>query len=341
MQLDRPVEKVNRDTLLQSLPRHQCEGDSMTARIPAHLRELQINSISGIKFIKWDGEYRNARSKAIVVCEHNHEWSVKVDHLSRGLSGCPVCAARKRSISNRTPESERINQINGIDGIYFVRWESEYANSSSRAIVRCLVDGLEWAARVSKITRGESGCRECIRERRFGTRIPEHDRISQINSIPNITFLRWADCYIGSKSKAYYRCNKCSHQWKAGIMNLIGHGTGCPSCARYGYNKGKAGFLYFLRSECGEHVKVGITNNTEQRYRQLKKATPFCFYVVEVIHGDGSVIYDLENYFHGKYQSSGFTGFDGATEWLVFDDGIIKDAMREKAGYGLLTHHKV
>ena len=313
----------------------------MTARIPAHIREQQINDLPNITFIRWDGEYRNAHSKVLVRCEYDHEWSVKIDHLSRGVSGCPSCAKNRISIAHRTPEEDRINQINTLDGISFVRWERDYKNSSSRAIVRCAVDGVEWSSMVGKLVRNESGCPSCRREKRFGTRIPEHERIGQINSIPNITFLRWGDCYIGSKSKAYYRCSKCGHQWKAGIMNLIGHGTGCPSCARYGYNKGKAGFLYFLRSECGGHIKVGITNNTEQRYKQLKKSTPFCFSVVEVISGDGSLIYDLERYFHEKYQPSGFTGFSGCTEWLVFDEQIISDAIGARDYGGLLTIEKV
>lgn len=56
---------------------------------------------------------------------------------------------------------------------------------------------------------------------------------------------------------------------------------------------------------------------------------------------DGRVAYDLEARLHSKYVSSGFSGFDWATEWLVFDEGIIKDAVREKADCVLLTHSKV
>lgn len=313
----------------------------MTARIPAHIREQQINELPNITFIRWAGEYRNAHSKVVVRCEYDHEWSVKIDHLSRGVSGCPVCAKNRISIACRTPEADRINQINTLGGISFVRWEHDYKNSSSRAIVRCAVDGVEWSSMVGKLVRGESGCPSCRREKRFGTRTPEVERISQINSIPNITFLRWVGGYIGSKSKAAYGCNKCGHEWTAGIGNLIYPGTGCPSCAKYGYNKGMNGFLYILRSECGRHVKVGITNHPEQRYRQLRKATPFKFSVVEVVSGEGSEIADLENHIHRKYESSGFTGFDGCTEWLAFNECIISDAINYKVGNKALASSKV
>jgi len=45
--------------------------------------------------------------------------------------------------------------------------------------------------------------------------------------------------------------------------------------------------------------------------------------MVEQISGDGSKIAELEKYFHGKYERAGFTGFDGATEWLACSDELL------------------
>lgn len=106
---------------------------------------------------------------------------------------------------------------------------------------------------------------------------------------------------------------------------MVNMGTGCPRCAKYGYQLDKTGYLYALRSECGRYVKIGISNNPSQRHRQLELATPFNFNLVEQVHGDGVKIAGLEKSFHEKYESAGFTGFSGATEWLVFSDELLSE----------------
>ena len=65
----------------------------MTARIPAHVREQQINDLPNIRFVRWDGEYSNKDSKAICRCAvDGFEWSATVSHLINTGTGCPYCA---------------------------------------------------------------------------------------------------------------------------------------------------------------------------------------------------------------------------------------------------------
>lgn len=218
--------------------------------IPAHVREQQINSLPNITFVRWDGEYRNNKSKCVCRCDAGHEWKASVSHLVSNGRGCPQCALRNVSERFRMPEIERITQINSIDGVSFVRWCGEYHSNKSRVVCRC-----------------DKG-----------------------------------------------------HEWTAVINSIVDTGRRCPQCASSGYDRTKPATLYALRSECGTMVKIGISNNIEQRHAILKRKTPFAFECVELCHGDGGMVATLEKVLHGLMEPIVFdTPFDGSTEWRKWD----------------------
>jgi len=131
-------------------------------------------------------------------------------------------------------------------------------------------------------------------------RIPEEVRIKQVNAIPNIEFLRWADGYKNSKSKANVRCKVDGFVWSAMVSNIIYHCSGCPHCANQRRWTAK------------------------ERVDQINclKGVKFIGWIDGY---DGVKIAELEKYFHGKYERAGFNGFDGATEWLVCSDDLLKE----------------
>lgn len=281
-------------------------------RIPEEIRIEQINNLPNIKFIKWQKDYRGSESKAIVRCDADgFSWPAKVSHLINGGSGCPQCAGNRRFTA-----SDYIEKINTIaDGKFkFVCWPSGFLNAHSHATVRCSRDGFEWKAKINNLIHGNKGCPLCAGNRRFS----ENERVVQINTYGNGRFLfkGWVDSYTNCYSKASVSCCKCGNEWQSSIDNML-HGKGCPSCAKTGYDPSITGTLYAMRSDCGEHVKIGISNNIDRRLSELRRSTPFNFILVEKIDGDGSEIARLEKRFHSKYQRSGLFGFDGCTEWLV------------------------
>lgn len=74
-------------------------------------------------------------------------------------------------------------------------------------------------------------------------------------------------------------------------------------------------------SRCGSFVKVGITNNINDRISYLRLKTPFDFDVVEYVRfGKGSDAVSLEAKLHKTMNSAGLSGFNGCTEWFLFDD---------------------
>lgn len=350
----------------------------MPAKIPQHVREEQLRALPGKRFVRWHGDYKNNSSKAVMICENDHEWSATVASLIDSGRGCPRCARARvtytteeremqlnmlpgkrlvrwvdggycngmsrvtmrcdnghewttgvaRLINSRTgcplcatnapiaPEI-RISQLNCAEGSKFVRWEGGYRNSKSKAVMEC-DNGHEWIASITNIIDGKVGCAKCSGLYRYSA----EERIAQLNSVSGLSFVRWSFEYENAHSKAVMRCDS-GHEWAAEVNSLLSRSSGCPTCAQYGFDPLSTATLYALRSECGEYVKVGISKDVSRRVKQLSRDTPFAFSTIATVNGVGKEIRELEKMFHDNFESSDFTGFDGATEWLKFDPQIL------------------
>ena len=292
----------------------QCSGVRRWTRKD---REEQISALESIQFVGWVGGYNGNRSKVLVKCRiDGFEWEASVNSLLHNKTGCPQCAGNRRYSAD-----ERISQINNLESIEFIKFVDKYIGATSKVLVRCKKDLYEWASTIDGLVNAKNTCHMCNKK------VPwtEDERVDQINRLTNIKFIRFVNGYSNSHSKALVRCEIDGFEWEATANNLVNQGKGCPKCAPYGFQLGKIGVLYALRSECGRYMKVGISNKPKQRHRQLEKATPFPFYAIEQISGDGAKIAELEKYFHNKYERAGLSGFDGATEWLVCTDELLKE----------------
>jgi hypothetical protein len=149
------------------------------------------------------------------------------------------------------------------------------------------------------------------------------ERIAQINSIVNVSFVRWVDGYRNCYSKAVCRCSVDGFEWAAQVHSLVNVQTGCPRCSKTGFNPALPATLYILRSECGAMVKIGISNNYAQRHRQLARVTPFSWDCIELIHGDGTSVASAEKGLHDLTERVEFVEkFDGHTEWRRWDSRL-------------------
>lgn len=286
-------------------------------RFSQEAREQQLGELDRKSFVRWaEGEYRNQRSKAVMCCSVcRHEWAATVDNLLSGR-GCPKCAKQYRYSA-----LEREAQLNDLPSKRFVKWDGQYIDGSSKATMLCLVCSHVWSARASSLVLDKRGCPKCAGQYRYSPQ----ERENQIDSLPNISFYRWVDAYMDSYSKAIVSCHNCTYLWAATVHDLLTHGTGCPACSKSGYKPSKPGTLYALRSWCGNHVKIGISNNYPRRMAELRRHTPFGFVSLATITcDDGAEIRNLELMFQSGFRSSGLVGFHGCTEWLHFDPAIIE-----------------
>lgn len=179
-------------------------------------------------------------------------------------------------------------------------------SAKAKSSWKCCVCEHEWSAIAGNVLSGK-GCPACSGNVRLTVEV-----ITERLEGRNITLLSYGG---NTMKKSQWKCDVCSHEWKTNA-GIILKGRGCPQCAEYGYNPGKPGTLYAIRSDCGQYVKIGITNNFKRRFRKLKRVTPFDVSVIERIECDGQTARQFEKMFHDKFESAGFTGFDGATEWL-------------------------
>lgn len=296
----------------------QCSGQRHWSKED---RIEQINNVGGIEFIGYIGAFSGAASKVKVECKKDgFQWVTTVDGIVNAKSGCPKCNKQIR-----WTETERIAQINGLDGIRFIKFKHGYKTSHSKATVRCTLHGIEWDSTVNKLVNGGKGCRQCgVEAMAKSRRAPEETRVAQINAIPHISFVRWDNGYKNSNSKAICHCCVCGLEWAARITSLTLNGSGCPQCSKHGFNPAAPGTLYILRSECGTMVKIGISNNHEQRHAQLRRRTPFDWHCIELLHSDdGSLIAEWEKELHSFTEPATFREtFDGFTEWRKWDDRL-------------------
>lgn len=124
------------------------------------------------------------------------------------------------------------------------------------------------------------------------------------------------------------RCIDCGDESNANAGQYFDSKWVCRKCENNtrGFRTDKAGYLYALRSECGLYVKVGISNKPKRRMYELSRSTPFKFNAIEQIKFRlGRVALDNETIIHNRYERAGFTGFDGATEWLVCTPELLEE----------------
>lgn len=131
--------------------------------------------------------------------------------------------------------------------------------------------------------------------------------------------------YKNNHTPVTITCMKHGDFTQGPSAHISGHG--CPSCAVRGFDRNRVSFVYFLMGEGS--IKVGVTKDIKRRIRYLKVVTPFDFHQIKVIKTVGLEAIKIERHFHKKYESSGFKGFNGATEWLKYSPELMDEIMNK------------
>lgn len=109
-------------------------------------------------------------------------------------------------------------------------------------------------------------------------------------------------------------------EFSSAVGNFLWLETVCPSCAVYGYQRKQAGFVYLLYSDCGQYMKIGLTNKMKSRLKGLRTTTPFGFSIAAIKEFDsGAEALGFEKEMHARFSHSGLRGFKGSTEWFNLD----------------------
>lgn len=93
----------------------------------------------------------------------------------------------------------------------------------------------------------------------------------------------------------HYKCLKCSLQHCIVPSTADTSNVACPSCAETGFDSSKPAFLYILKNETNNDIKIGITKHLEQRLKEHKANGLADFELVKSVHhSNGALIADLE-----------------------------------------------
>lgn len=248
--------------------------------------------------------------KVLIYCrEHGMFEQTPTMHLQG--QRCPVCAGNKQLTTDIFIKSAKLIHEDKYDYSLV-----KYTNANTPVKIICREHGMFEQRPNTHINR-KQGCRKCS-----GYAKDTLDSfIEKANSVHGEKYEYSLVNYIDSQTPVKIVCYE--HGEFNQRPNDHINGVRCPGCANVGFNKTKEGYVYLLRSECGQYAKIGITHVPKRRHAQLTKATPFPFHVIECIKGTGSQVTDTEREILNHFNSAGFTkSFDGSTEWLLWSPDI-------------------
>jgi hypothetical protein len=263
----------------------------------------------------WDPTSLSAHSNKKVPwkCESGHQWLTAVGSRTRG-TGCPVCSGHKvlqgyNDLATLNPQLAA--QADGWDPT------SVTSQTHKRLDWVCSI-GHRWKATVKNRFRS-TGCPICSNKQL----LPGFNDLATTNPELAAQADGWdpSTVFANTNKKLSWKCPE-GHQWFASCNNRS-RGKGCPSCAEFGFNPGKAGWIYFLFHDELDLYQIGISNDPKGR---LQKHAGRGWHVIE-IRGpmDGLLTRELEAAMlraitkrGGKLaHNSGLAKFDGYSEsWL-------------------------
>jgi hypothetical protein len=121
----------------------------------------------------------------------------------------------------------------------------------------------------------------------------------------------------GANKKVWWCCTE-GHDWLANV-NDRKNGSGCPRCAKSGYDQTSPGYFYLLRKEHLDLQQFGITNKPDDRISKHQKSG---WELLDVMGpADGYSIREIESALKNFFQDKGFLlprdypdKFDGYSE---------------------------
>lgn len=247
-----------------------------------------------------------------------HEWEASPNRRVHSGQGCPVCANLKLVVGVNDLETTHPNIARQWDPIKNKKGPSEVVWGTHQQVWWLCDLGHSW--RTAVITRQKSGCPVCtgrVLLKGFNDLASQAPDIAREWSTKNRKLPD--EVLKGTASLAWWRCGTCNAEWRAGVVNRTANGSGCPRCAKPGYDATSDGYLYLLRKENLGLQQFGITNVPRSR---LKTHSGNGWEVLDVIGpADGYWIRDTETalsrFFKSKglLLSSNYTDkFDGYSE---------------------------
>lgn len=190
-------------------------------------------------------------------CSKGHLWTQSPNTVCSGKYGCPICAnlvIHFHVNDLQTLHPELAAQANGWD-------PTKYGAGSGRVMSwKCSLNHT-WKTSIANRTQHNSNCPICAGQRVWPgfndlqTKFPEI-ALQAEGWDPGVTL-------AGGITKRSWKCEN-GHIWKTSISTRL-NGSGCPSCAKYGFDPNLSAYLYYFEHDEKNLYQIGITNAPENR----------------------------------------------------------------------------
>ncbi len=195
-------------------------------------------------------------------CQLNHTWKTAVASRVSG-NGCPVCAGRKvlagfNDLQSQFPEVA--SQAFGWD-------PSTVTPFSDKSFEWKCELGHVWKTMVKLRSMG-NGCHFCT-----GFKVlAGFNDLATTNPEIAKQALGWDPTTVtrATDKKRLWVCDE-GHKWMSRISHRTNLKSGCPTCAKSGFDPNKPSYLYFLEHPHWNMYQIGITNDQDSRLGSHRK----------------------------------------------------------------------
>jgi hypothetical protein len=185
--------------------------------------------------------------------------------------GCPYCAGKK--------VLQGFNDLQTSHPEIAFYWDkssngtltpSDVNAGSHRKVFWLCEKEHSYSSTVDHQTRDQTGCPYCaFRKLLKGFNdLASQDPLvsSEWNNLKNK--LEPNQILYGGHSKYWFKCAS-GHEWKASLTTR--KKSGCPSCAKFGFKADEPAYLYLLKNERLNALKIGITNIKTTRLSDFQR----------------------------------------------------------------------
>jgi hypothetical protein len=215
----------------------------------------------------WDPTKKTAGSHTKVKwkCSSNHKWTVSISSRTHFGSGCPICSNKRVQVGFNdlaTTHPDLAREAFGWDPTQFV------VGSNNKMTWICNF-GHKWKTSIEKRASG-NGCPYC------NTHSPKllkgfNDLATTHPDLAREAF-GWDPSTLthGSPKKVIWICDQ-GHKWRTSPNTRNQGKTGCPTCAKTGFDPNKSGWLYLVDHDEIAMFQIGISNFLENRLAEHKR----------------------------------------------------------------------
>lgn len=244
--------------------------------------------------------------KVLIICPIHGEFQQIANSHLQG-HGCRRCYDDKQRMGFK----EFVRRANIAHNDKYSYNKVKLSSVANTVTITCPIHG-DFTQQAYRHMSGD-GCAKCHFD---SLRISEEEVIKQFVAVHGNTYdysninytTAYKDIDIVCKKHGTFKQNPQTHRL----------GSGCPSCAGYGFNRLIEGYIYILQSNEGV-IKVGITNrDVALRVEEINRHSPYKFVSVFYKKLDGMLADKIESNLLLWLKHSGCTQpphkFDGFTE---------------------------